>query len=262
MNIKNIVSIVFVLFLSVVVSDLYSQEYKTNTRKGNKAYEKKKYNDAEILYRKALEADSTFYKAQYNMGDALYKENQYSEAAKYYNKAIENPNIDKGTQSKAYYNMGNSFLQAGLSDKENPQAMEYFKNAIASYQNSLRINPKDEDAKYNLSYAKKMLQQQQQHQQQQQQNQNQQNQQQNQGNKDNKDNQDKKEQKQNNQNNQQQNKDQNQDKQNNKPQGGDRKEEQKKQDAERLLEAVKNNEKKTLDKQKVKVRGGKIEKDW
>jgi tetratricopeptide (TPR) repeat protein len=258
MNIKNIVSIVFVLFLSVVVSDLYSQEYKTNTRKGNKAYEKKKYNDAEILYRKALEADSTFYKAQYNMGDALYKENQYSEAAKYYNKAIENPNIDKGTQSKAYYNMGNSFLQAGLSDKENPQAMEYFKNAIASYQNSLRINPKDEDAKYNLSYAKKMLQQQQQ----QQQNQNQQNQQQNQDNKDNKDNQDKKEQKQNNQNNQQQNKDQNQDKQNNKPQGGDRKEEQKKQDAERVLEAVKNNEKKTLDKQKVKVRGGKIEKDW
>jgi tetratricopeptide (TPR) repeat protein len=257
MNIKNIVSIVFVLFLSVVVSDLYSQEYKTNTRKGNKAYEKKKYNDAEILYRKALEADSTFYKAQYNMGDALYKENQYSEAAKYYNKAIENPNIDKGTQSKAYYNMGNSFLQAGLSDKENPQAMEYFKNAIASYQNSLRINPKDEDAKYNLSYAKKMLQQQQQ-QQQQQQNQNQQNQ----DNKDNKDNQDKKEQKQNNQNNQQQNKDQNQDKQNNKPQGGDRKEEQKKQDAERVLEAVKNNEKKTLDKQKVKVRGGKIEKDW
>ena len=123
MNIKNIVSIVLVLFLSVVVSDLYSQEYKTNTRKGNKAYEKKKYNDAEILYRKALEADSTFYKAQYNMGDALYKENQYSEAAKYYNKAIENPNIDKGTQSKAYYNMGNSFLQAGLSDKENPQAM-------------------------------------------------------------------------------------------------------------------------------------------
>ena len=40
------------------------------------------------------------------------------------------------------------------------------------------------------------------------------------------------------------------------------KQEQKKKDAERILDAVKNNEKKTLDKQKVKVRGGKIEKDW
>ncbi|MBR5832206.1 MAG: aerotolerance regulator BatC, partial [Bacteroidales bacterium] len=46
------------------------------------------------------------------------------------------------------------------------------------------------------------------------------------------------------------------------PQSGDKKQEQKKKDAERILDAVKNNEKKTLDKQKVKVRGGKIEKDW
>ena len=137
-----------------------------------------------------------------------------------------------------------------------PAAMEKFKNAIASYQNSLKMNPKDEDAKYNLSYARKMLQQMQQQNQQQQQNDQQQqdNQQQDKNNKDNKD------------NNEQQNKDnsqQNQDQQQNQhPQESDKKQEQKKKDAERILDAVKNNEKKTLDKQKVKVRGGKIEKDW
>ena len=69
---------------SVVDFSVYAQDYKSNTRKGNKLYEEKKYNDAEVLYRKALASDSTFYKAQYNLGDALYKEKQYDEAVKYY----------------------------------------------------------------------------------------------------------------------------------------------------------------------------------
>lgn len=251
---------------SVVDFSLYAQDYKSNTRKGNKLYEEKKYNDAEVLYRKALASDSTFYKAQYNLGDALYKEKQYDEAVKYYSKVLENPTTDNETKAMAHYNMGNSFLQSGLDNRTDPAAMEKFKNAISSYQNSLKINPKDADAKYNLSYAKKMLQQMQQQNQQQQQNNQQQNQQQQQDNKENKDKneQQNKDQQQQNQNQQQQDQDQqqNKDKQQQQKQGADKKQEQKKKDAERILDAVKNNEKKTLDKQKVKVRGGKIEKDW
>ena len=206
---------------------VYAQDYRTNTRKGNKEYNDNKYEEAEISYRKALMEDSTFYKAQYNMGDALYKEKRYNDAVKYFNKVVENPDIDKETKAKAYYNMGNSYLQSGLEDKQTPNSMENLKNAVSAYQNSLKLNPKDSDAKYNLSYAKKMLQQMQQQQQEQQ---------------------------------QQQNKDKQ--KKQPQPQSGDKKQEQKKKDAERILDAVKNNEKKTLDKQKVKVRGGKIEKDW
>ena len=246
---------------------VYAQDYRINTRKGNKVYDEKKYGDAEILYRKALASDSTFYKAQYNLGDALYKEKRYDEAAKYYNKVIENPATDAKDKAKAYYNMGNSFLQSGLDNRTDPTAMEKFKNAISSYQNSLKINPKDDDAKYNLSYARKMLQQMQQQNQQQQQNNQQQQQDNQQQDKNNQDNKDKNEQQ--NKDNQQQNQDQQQQQQQNqdkqqqqRPQVTDKKQEQKKKDAERILDAVKNNEKKTLDKQKVKVRGGKIEKDW
>ena len=250
-----------ILFCLVLISlsaghpSIYAQDYRSNTRKGNKVYDKKQYSDAEILYRKALASDSTFYKAQYNLGDALYKDKRYDEAVNYYNKVLENPTADDSAKAKSYYNMGNSYLQSGLDNRTDPAAMEKFKNAISSYQNSLKINPKDNDAKYNLSYAKKMLQQMQQ-QNQQQQNQNQQ-QQQDKNNQDNKDknqqqNQDNEQQQQQNQDNQQQQR----------QQGTDKKQEQKKKDAERILDAVKNNEKKTLDKQKVKVRGSKIEKDW
>lgn len=266
MKATKILLCLVLISLSAGHPSIYAQDYRSNTRKGNKVYDKKQYSDAEILYRKALASDSTFYKAQYNLGDALYKDKRYDEAVNYYNKVLENPTADASTKAKAYYNMGNSYLQSGLDNRTDPAAMEKFKNAISSYQNSLKINPKDNDTKYNLSYAKKMLQQmQQQNQQQQNQNQQQQNQQQQQD-KNNKDNKDKNEQQ--NKDNQQQNQNQQQEQQQNKdqqqqrPQGADKNQEQKKKDAERILDAVKNNEKKTLDKQKVKVRGGKIEKDW
>ncbi len=266
MKATKILLCLVLISLSAGHPSIYAQDYRSNTRKGNKVYDKKQYSDAEILYRKALVSDSIFYKAQYNLGDALYKDKRYDEAVNYYNKVLENPTADASAKAKAYYNMGNSYLQSGLDNRTDPAAMEKFKNAISSYQNSLKINPKDNDAKYNLSYAKKMLQQmQQQNQQQQNQNQQQQNQQQQQD-KNNKDNKDKNEQQ--NKDNQQQNQNQQQEQQQNKdqqqqrPQGADKNQEQKKKDAERILDAVKNNEKKTLDKQKVKVRGGKIEKDW
>lgn len=261
MKATKILLCLVLISLSAGHPSIYAQDYRSNTRKGNKVYDKKQYSDAEILYRKALASDSTFYKAQYNLGDALYKDKRYDEAVNYYNKVLENPTADASAKAKAYYNMGNSYLQSGLDNKTDPAAMEKFKNAISSYQNSLKINPKDNDAKYNLSYAKKMLQQMQQ------QNQQQQNQNQQQQDKNNKDNKDKNEQQ--NKDNQQQNQNQqqqqqqNQDNQQQQPQQGtDKKQEQKKKDAERILDAVKNNEKRTLDKQKVKVRGGKIEKDW
>lgn len=264
MKATKILLCLVLISLSAGHPSIYAQDYRSNTRKGNKVYDKKQYSDAEILYRKALASDSTFYKAQYNLGDALYKDKRYDEAVNYYNKVLENPTADASAKAKAYYNMGNSYLQSGLDNRTDPAAMEKFKNAISSYQNSLKINPKDNDAKYNLSYAKKMLQQmQQQNQQQQNQNQQQQNQQQQQD-KNNQDNKDKNQQQ--NQDNQQQNQDNEQQNQDNqqqqRQQGTDKKQEQKKKDAERILDAVKNNEKKTLDKQKVKVRGGKIEKDW
>lgn len=262
--------IVLITMLSTILfgtSVVYAQDYRSNTRKGNKAYNDTKYADAEILYRKALVSDSNFYKAQYNMGDALYKQKQYDGAIKYYNKAIENPATDSQTKSNAHYNVGNSYLQSGLEDRNNPQSMEKFKNAISSYSEALKINPNNEDAKYNLSYARKMLKQMQQ--QQQQQNQDQQQQQQDQQQQQNQDNKnqdkDKQNKEQENQQQQQQQNEQNNDKQKeNKPQNADKKTEQKKKDAERILEAVKNNEKKTLDKQKqktgVRIKGR--EKDW
>jgi Ca-activated chloride channel family protein len=192
-------------------------------RQGNKAFGSGKYEEAEKDYRKALEQNKESFPGQFNLGAAIYQKKDYKESANIYSNLAAR-SVDKTTKSKIYHNLGNTFLEG----KE-------YEKSIAAYKNALLNNPGDLDTKYNLEYARMMLQKQQQQQQQDQK-------------KDQKDKQD-----------QNQNKDQNQQKQ---------PPEQKKiskEDAERMLEAMKNDEKKTMEKvnkQKAKAVRVAVEKDW
>lgn len=253
-----------------------SSTARKETRKGNKEYKAKKYDQSEVNYRRAIHDDSNAYRAQYNLGNALYKQKKYDEANSHYSKALETPDLSNKNKAKILHNRGNSSLKAGLAKENRAEGMQQFQQAVNDYQEALKLTPKDENTRYNLSYAKKMLQQAQQQQQQQQnggggggqdqkdqnkdKNKDQQNDQGNQGNDQQKD------QNKQNQNKQDQNK---QDQQQSNKQKQDRqqqqREQQKKQDAERLLEAVKNNEKNTMKDNAKKVEVAtpvKIEKDW
>lgn len=246
---------------------------RQQTRKGNREYKAKRYDKAEVNYRRAISEDSTAYRAQHNLGNALYRTKNYPEAIRHYDMALREPSLSPNTRSDMLHNRGNCHLRQGLQ-KERAEAVDDFKQAVADYQDALKLNPKNDDTRYNLSYAMKMLQQAQQQQQQQgggdQNNQDKKDQQdkQDQQNKQDQNNQQDKQDQQNNQNNKnqqqqdQQNQQNQQDKQQKKQQ---QQQQQKKQDAERLLEAVKNNEKNTLKEQAKKVEVGsprRIEKDW
>lgn len=246
-----------------------SSTARKETRKGNKEYKAKKYDQSEVNYRRAIHDDSNAYRAQFNLGNALYKQKKYDEANSHYSKALETPDLSNKNKAKILHNRGNSSLKAGLAKENRAEGMQQFQQAVNDYQEALKLTPKDENTRYNLSYAKKMLQQAQQQQQQQQQNGG------GGGGQDQKDqNKDKNKDQQNDQGNDQQ-KDQNkqnqnkQDQQQSNKQKQDRqqqqREQQKKQDAERLLEAVKNNEKNTMKDNAKKVEVAtpvKIEKDW
>ena len=244
-----------IILIAIVLLPAVMQAQNSATRKllreGNRMYKKEKYDKAETSYRKALARDTTSSTAQYNLGNSLYRRSQkskdeayYDEAIKHYSSAIEDPKIKEKNKSHAYHNRGNSHLQKGLLNQE--QAMESFQHAVSDYQEALKIDPKNKDTKYNLSLAKKLLQK---------------TQQQGGGGGDNKDQQDKKDQQ---QQQQQQNQDQKQqqkeqDKQQQQPP------ETQKKDAERLLKAMENNEKKTMKEQQAKAvqaQSARIEKDW
>lgn len=204
--------------------------------KGNEEYEKKRYRNAESLYREAVKKDPKQYPGNYNLGSALYRQDKFEEAAQQYlNSSVAENNPEK--QAKAYYNMGNALLKA-----------EKYQESVEAYKKALRINPNDEDARYNLSYAMQKLKQQQQQQQQQ--------------NKDQKQDQQKQEQQKQDQQKQQDPKQQPPQQQQQQPQPKQPK--MTKEEAERMLRALKNDEKE-LQKEKAKkypVTNSNPEKNW
>jgi len=252
---KNIISfakqmrffaILFSLSVVLCTSNLYAQYPETLIRKGNSIYFDGDFQGAEKNYRKALQKDTLNHKAMFNLGDALYMQKNYSQAANIF-KNLSGQNLDSDIKSKVYHNLGNSLLSTAIySDTLDFNARQgKVKESIEAYKNSLRLSPDDNDSRYNLVYANKLLKKMQQQQQQQQQNQ------------------DKKEEEKDNKEDKQQ-KEQQQEK--NKDEKQQKKESSvSKEDAERMLEALKNNEKKTkenLEKgKKVPVQSN-IENDW
>ena len=253
------------LLLCLMPTEASAQANRKLLREGNRNYKTEKYDQAEVNYRRALVNDSIDYRGQYNLASSLYRQEKYDEAAMHYAQALAAPDIDDSRRAKALHGAGNSMVKAGLENEQ--QGMQYFQQAVKAYQDALKLDPKNDDTRYNLAYARRLLQQAQQQQQQQgggsdQKNDDQQqNQQQQQG-----DNQQQNDQQQ--QNQQQQGKQQDQQQQQGKEQRQQQQakpQEQRKQDAERMLEAVKNNERQTLKEQARKEQvstNRHTDKDW
>lgn len=280
------------LIISIIclalLPQLYAQKENKWIRQGNKDFASGHYDAAEIAYRKALDNNAHNAKAQFNLGDALYSKKDYAKAAESFAAIGQMKEVSGVDKSQMYYNYGNALLKDNKLDE-----------SIAAYKQSLLHNPHNKEARYNLQYA--MLKKQEQQKKQQQNKDDQDKKDQNKDQKDknkqdqknqqdkNKDQQDKNDQDKQDQkdkNKGQQDKDQkkDQDKQgqqeqsdaqkDKKPQGDNnnnapsqrQKQKISKQDAEKMLQALKNNEKKTLEKLK-KAKGKasqsvKSEKDW
>lgn len=205
-----------------------AQSARSLIRDGNGQYDSQKYGEAELNYRKALERERDLVHGHFNLGDALHRQGKYDEAVGAFQRAAEQAGSAE-LKASAHYNIGNTFMKE-----------EKYREAINAYIDALKLNPQDQDAKFNLSYALKKLREQQQQQQQQQQ-----------------DKQDKNKKQQ--QQQQQQNQDQERQQQN-RPQ---EQRQMSKAEAQRILEVLKNSEREIQKKLRVRqaVRP-KTEKDW
>lgn len=164
---------ILILSLCMLTLSAMAQEERNTVRKGNRAFDRQEYTDAEILYRKALDQKAESFDSRFNLGDALFRQEKYPEAAAEWQTALrllptEKGKYAEGDRTKAahcYHNIGNSCY-----------AQQDFGKAVEAYKQALRLNPKDDETRYNLVKALEMLKQQQQDQQNQDQQQNQQNQ--------------------------------------------------------------------------------------
>ena len=223
-------------FLLIAATTVHAQKAERDLiRKGNRMYNDSVYENAEVNYRKALEINPKSTVAMYNLANTLMQQNKLQEAMEQFAGAAkvekEKPNL-----AQIYHNMGVIF-----------QSQKDYAKAIEAYKESLRNNPKDDETRYNLVLAQKLLKDQQQDQQ----------------NQDNQQNQQKQEEKQDQQQNQQQN--QNNDQQQEPPQQQKQDNQMSKENAEQLLNSVMQDEKDVQDKVKKQqqvIKGNRLEKDW
>ena len=149
-----------------------AQEEKKLLHAGNQAYHGGKIMESASIYKKSLKEKPTYYKANFNLGDALYKTAEmiksgkmpvpdkrmtadsaanlvFDQAAEQFEvvaKSVNNPD----TIQKAWHNFGNAKLQ-----------QKNYEEAVRGYKKALRLNPKDEETRYNLAYAQRKLKEQQ-----------------------------------------------------------------------------------------------------
>lgn len=164
---KNHVSLWFIicLFISYISN---AQEEKKILYNGNKSYTAGNPIEAANSYKKALQEKQDYYKANFNLGAAYYKTadlirtgkipspdkkmtkdsaaniifNQAAEQFDVVAKSVSNPD----TIQKAWHNYGNAKLM-----------QKSYEDAILGYKKALKLNPKDEDTRYNLAYAQREL---------------------------------------------------------------------------------------------------------
>ncbi len=252
-----------ILLVIIFPFSLFAQQARSLNNDGVDLYKKGKYSEAEVNFKKGVEKQPESFTANFNLGDSYYKQGRFDEAIKSFETALKTSKENEYS-AKTYHNLGNSLLKMQEKVQDPQQRSKMLQQSIEAYKNSLKLNSEDIDTKYNLSYALRLLEK---NKNKQQQNNKDQKNKDNQ-NKDQQQNQDKQNQdKQNQDKKDQQNKDQQKPDQNQESKQDNLKQPEKnkisKEEAERILQALKNNEK-DLQKKLRKVQGKKVktEKDW
>lgn len=243
----RVLAILAVIVASLISGEVVAQKMPERrlVRKGNRQYERGDYDNSIDNYSRALRYDPKSFEAKFNTANVQFRRafadsvqldvKMIEKAEQTLRKLAQDSTRTDIERADVAYNLGNSlFMQ------------QKFKEALVSYRDAMRLNPDDQEAKYNYALTKEMLKQQQQNQQQQQdQNQDNQNQEQEQNQDNQQDKQDKED---------QQNKEDKQNQQPNEPQISE-------QEQQAMLEAIQAQEDKTQEKLKEKqgviIRGGK-----
>jgi len=128
-------------------ADALAQAGRSETREGNRLYEEGRFPEAHEKYLEALLEAPDSPIIRFNDGNALYQGEDYESAVESFRAAVESG--DPGLAAAAWYNLGNTLYRQGAL----PESLEAFKQA-------LRADPADADAKHNLERVLEQMQEQ------------------------------------------------------------------------------------------------------
>jgi len=132
------------LFYISTIGWIWSSPSVKKNKEAIRLYSEGKIDEALSKWRDAQIDSPDKNELHYNIGDALHLQKKYKDALNEYEKALDSK--DAAIQEKTYYNMGNTSYRMGKL----PEAIGYYKKA-------LDVNPDDKDAKYNIEFVRKKI---------------------------------------------------------------------------------------------------------
>jgi Ca-activated chloride channel family protein len=118
-------------------------------QRGERLYHEGEYPEAYAVFRRALERDSSA-RLAFDAGSALYRLERYDEAVAAFRQASRTPEM----RQKSLYNLGNALVRAA---EERPGEPAPLLDAVAAYEEALRLSPGDPDVRWNLELALRRL---------------------------------------------------------------------------------------------------------
>src|ERR1051325_9369569 len=125
---------------------------------GINAYEQGKFEDAYKEFQDTLKShpqSRAEEKLQFDSGTAAYKLKDYNKALESFSQALLTP--DTGLQTKGHYNLGNTLYQRGEMEKADDKKLSDWTNALDHYEQTLKLDPQNKEAKDNYEYVKKKI---------------------------------------------------------------------------------------------------------
>ena len=128
------------------------------TAPGINAYQQGKFEDAYKEFQDTLKSHPQSHaedELQFDSGTAAYKLKDYNKALESFSQALLTP--DTGLQTKGHYNLGNTLYQRGEMQKADDKKLSDWTNALDHYEQTLKLDPQNKEAKDNYEYVKKKI---------------------------------------------------------------------------------------------------------
>ena len=120
-----------------------------------RAYGAGNYAEAQREYETLAQRRPNDSRLYYNAGTAAYRNGQYERATNSFQAALQA--TDLNLQERSYYNLGNTLYQLGEASPAPDQKIGHWEQALQNFQSALKLNAQDLDAKQNVEFLRKKL---------------------------------------------------------------------------------------------------------
>jgi len=157
-NVRKLEIIIVVLLVLGLMQQVWGEPARVSLQDGNKLYGRGNYSEAINKYNEVLIDEPQALEPRFNKGNSYYRLDDLAKAQDLY-REVAAESKDMKLVTKAKYNLGNSYFQQGMKQKDSnlQRALENLQTSIVFWRGVLDIEPENEKAAKNIEVARLII---------------------------------------------------------------------------------------------------------